>query len=65
MKDCPDWLKKWIALILRFVKEERNQYVDYNFARRREELEVQLRRKATAENIENLVSNIKFCYSCG
>mmetsp|Transcript_13251 Transcript_13251/g.11336 ORF Transcript_13251/g.11336 Transcript_13251/m.11336 type:complete len:238 (-) Transcript_13251:1458-2171(-) len=41
LEDCPDWLKKWIALILAFIREERERYVEFTFPKRKQEVEQQ------------------------
>ena len=53
---CPNWLMKWVALILTFIKEEKNQYIDSVYQSKKETLEAQLRKTLDDESIEHLVS---------
>ena len=53
---CTNWLKKWIALVLRFVREERNEFMNFMLPVKIAEFENNYRQKATAEIIENIVN---------
>jgi len=53
--DCTNWLKKWISLVLHFVREEKNQFVDIMLPVKIAEHEAQAREKITPEGRENLI----------
>jgi len=52
---CTNWLKKWIALVLRFIREERNQFLSFMLPVKITEFETNYRQKVTPEIIENIV----------
>lgn len=52
---CTNWLKKWIALILTFIREERNQFMNFMLPVKISEFETNYRQKVTPETIENIV----------
>ena len=58
-EDCPQWLIKWIALILKFIREEKEEYVNFVLPKRKQELEVQIQRKPLdLESLQNLKKNL-------
>jgi [histone H3]-lysine4 N-trimethyltransferase ATXR3 len=64
LEGCPTWLKKWAALILKFIQEEKEKYVEFTFPRKKVEMEIQYQKKPldkeTIEQIVTLCHLIKF-----
>lgn len=56
---CPTWLKKWTALILRFIEEEKQEYVNFTLPKRKQEIEFQnQRRPLDHETLMNLKKHL-------
>jgi hypothetical protein len=48
---CPVWLKKWAALVLHFIKEEKDKYVEFTFPRKKQEMENHYQKKPLDKEI--------------
>jgi len=55
LENCTNWLKKWIVLILEFIRDEKNQFVNIMLPAKIAEHEAQTREKITLEGKENII----------